>query len=310
MTANDVDTVESAIPLSDPDGSVADFHHFLDLFDDPRLELSRDSLGAFDGPHLVTCGWVIGESGPQRTHLIEAPGWVDKRYRRAGIGHEMLRWQLDRAAALHRERHPRLTGRVLVHQAPHNDDQRTLLGRSGFVPARRWYTARRRLDDGPVPAARVPDGLHLVSYQPELAEQTRLVNNAAFVHHWGNQIYDPQRWRHKFTDAPTFRPELCRLAAEGHSGRIVSCLRVRADDSEADDRSCLLGPGATLPEWRGSGVATALLTQTLGTLQEHGYALAEAETDTANTTGVHSILERYGFTMTPGWVTHAYTLSM
>ncbi len=110
-------------------------------------------------------------------------------------------------------------------------------------------------------------------------------------------------WRHGTTGARSFRPDVSFLALDGDevAGYLLSH-EYDAETAMTGVRECWIARLGTRPPWRGSGVATALLTTCLRAGQQQGFHRAGLNVDSANATGALSLYERCGFRTLHTWV--------
>jgi ribosomal protein S18 acetylase RimI-like enzyme len=131
----------------------------------------------------------------------------------------------------------------------------------------------------------VPDGVTIVTWTPELDEQSREVRNAAFRDHWSSTPHTPESWKRVITGTAAFHPEGSFLAMAGRDA--VGCLLTHdreADTAATGVREAWIQIIATVGEWRGRGVASALIAHALTSFKAQGYGSAALSVDAANGT--------------------------
>ncbi|MFF3371473.1 GNAT family N-acetyltransferase [Streptomyces sp. NPDC002680] len=269
----------------------------------PLVELAHDSVGVWSGGELL--GYAKAMAMPDATdvHRVYVEGAVRPDARGRGMGTELVNWLVTRATQHHRERFPDLPGEAHIPLHAPNTAKRDLFQEAGFE-ARRWYfDMRRPLDGDPDPVTVPAGGVRVVPFTEAYDEATRLAHNEAFVDYWGHTPSTPERWSHESTGARSFRSDVSFLALDGDE--VVGYLLGHEYDAETamtGIRECWIGRLGTRPAWRGTGVATALLTTCLRAAREQGCASAGLSVDTANATGALGLYERCGFRTRHTWI--------
>ncbi|WP_198655129.1 GNAT family N-acetyltransferase [Streptomyces geranii] len=270
---------------------------------DPLLEPAHDSVGVWSGGELIGYAKTLAMPDATDVHRVYVEGAVRPDARGRGVGTDLVNWQVTRATQLHRERFPDLPGEAHIPLHAPNTAKRHLYQQAGFE-ARRWYFDMRRPLDGDIAPATAPSGgLRVVPFTEAYDEATRLAHNEAFREHWGHTPDSPERWRHGSTGARSFRPGLSFLALDGDevAGYVMSH-EYEAETAMTGVRECWIHRLGTRPAWRGTGVATALLTTALRTAHDQGCRSAGLSVDTANATGALSLYERCGFRTGHTWI--------
>ena len=271
--------------------SLAELQHELGNPDGP-LEL--DTLGAFTGDgRLVAFGRVrarlAGTSG-----RVNLDGDVHPAMRRQGLGTRLLAWSEARARALLAEGAGG-RGELLVECDARAVDRPALFRAAGFQPVRWSTTMRRQLEAGASPTG-LPAPYHLATWAPELDAATHAAFEDAFQDHWGHQPLTAETWRHDFAEAPTFRPDLSRLALDGDRVAALVLVSVYPDDEEATGvRAAWLDLIGTRRPDRRRGLASGLVAHTLAAAAEVGLSEAALGVDMENPSGALGLYERLGF---------------
>ncbi|WP_084965933.1 GNAT family N-acetyltransferase [Thermoactinospora rubra] len=262
---------------------------------DPLLDLAEGTLGAWHGTRLVAAGLLPCKQAADPAHLMVLGGGVHPQVRRQGYGRRILDWAIRTAPVLHDRRYP---GRPLELHAGADDREKgkaALLESAGFTQVRWFFEMSADLAEAR-PRAAVPDGIRIVPWSPELDDGARAVRNLAFRDHWGSVPHTPESWRHALTGASSFRPESSFLALAGD--RVVSILLTQyfeADTAATGVRDAYIAIIGTLREWRGRGVAGALIAHALTEFRRQGYGTASLGVDADNPTGAVGVYERAGF---------------
>jgi mycothiol synthase len=219
---------------------------------------------------------------------IELNGGVRPDQRGAGIGRELLAWQLERAVARHAEVAPDTDWRATVAVGVADTSAIRLYERFGFTVTR--YFLEMTAPTTPPPVARSTEDVRITLYEPSQDRELHAVHMAAFRDQWGHQDRDFESWTALTVRSEAFLPALSRVALAGDT--IVGY--VLAYDNEAPGRF-YLGQVGTAGSWRGRGVATALLADVLAAAGPNGYTHAGLDTDADNPTGAAGIYAKVGF---------------
>lgn len=268
-----------------------------EALEEESLDLGRDSLAAFDRDgEVVAFAWVTGTAEVRDVDRIYAAGAVLPAARRRGLGRRLQDWAEERAAGLHRERHPGVPGEVCVDVHEHNPGKEALVRAAGYTAIRRWHRMTRALD-GPLPdAPEAPAGLALMPYAAKWDEAVRLAHTEAFADSWGAAPPDEQRWARWYTGGESFRPDVSWLVLDGD---VVAAYVLThcwdADTAATGVREAFVGQFGVRPRLRGRGLGSLLLAAALQSYRAAGYDRTTLTVDTGNTTGALGLYERAGY---------------
>lgn len=270
---------------------------------DPNLDLDRDTWAISQDGRLIAAGGVIGSTTTRETDIVHAFGVVHPDCRRRGIGTRLLALQLERAAALHGERHPTVPGLLSVSVPDHLPGAVALAGTAGLEPTRTFHEMERDLHTEAAEPSGLSAPLRMVSWDPAREDEVRRAHNLAFGEHWGSTERDAQAWAQWFTGSRNFRPELTRLVLDGpgeDAAVVAYLLGYYYEAAQAATGHCdaYIGQLGTLPAARGKGAGTALLTHCLAAYRDLGYDTSSLGVDTANVTNALGLYERVGFVQT------------
>jgi GNAT superfamily N-acetyltransferase len=256
-------------------------HEVRDVAADTRVVIDADG-------RLAAVAFVpLPPDGGDRLELV---GGVHPDRRGAGLGRQLLAWQLERAAARHAELAPGATWHAQVIAGDADAAPIRLYERSGFTVAR--YFLEMSAPTTPAPVAEPPAGLRLAPYDPALERAVHAAHTAAFRDLWGYQERTFDAWAPLTVRSSAFLPALSRLALAG--SEIAGYALVYA--SETPGR-LYVGQVGTAPHRRRAGIASALLAGMLGAAGRAGYTTAGLDTDAANPTGAAGVYAKVGFTV-------------
>jgi mycothiol synthase len=259
-------------------------------------EAARDTLLAFDGERLVGAarvGWR--ERTGTVVHYMEI--WVRPADRRRGIGSELLRWAEAHAiesVAAGEGGSPALPH---VHSAEtdrDNDAAMAFARAHGYAGIRFSFMMQRDLAE-PIPDVPMPAG---IDARPVAEAHHRRIWDAdveAFKDHWESAIREEADFL-RFFNNPDLDTTLWQVgwAGDAVAGSVLAC--IYPDENRAlGIQAGWLDHVSVRREWRGRGVASALIARALAGLRERGMAVARLGVDAENPTGALGVYERLGF---------------
>lgn len=256
--------------------------------------------GVFDGERMVAFAWMQRRNGAEPAHWMRAGGGVHPNYRGRGLGTQLLRWEEGMALRIHEHCFPGRPLELGVGVPEGNQGQRDLLENEGYA-VNRWFFTMRRPEGVPVPDAAdvvAPAGLEFESYRDEVDEALLLTYNEVFVDHWQFTPSMAQTWEHKFRRNGHFRADLSFLLRDVRTGRIAGYLMASGAGNAANATAALdvhFDQIGTRREYRGLGVASALITRAVAQSVEFGFRTASLGVDAENPSGALGVYERNGF---------------
>ncbi|MFF1831039.1 GNAT family N-acetyltransferase [Paenarthrobacter sp. NPDC058040] len=225
---------------------------------------------------------------------------VDPAWQRRGIGSAVLAWQeaqtrrrfVADAAGGYAASPPRLR----IRTEEQHRHQAALLEARGYG-AVRWFNEMHRPLSVPPPVASLPAGLELRTLDTSLHEPVRQAHNDAFRDHWGSEPRDAESWR--FTmEEPTARHDWSTVAIDRVTGLVAGYHLASYDPDAAADRGFKEGYTELLGvrrEFRGRGIAQALLADAMRRFVEGGMDIASLDVDSANPTGALGLYLGLGY---------------
>jgi ribosomal protein S18 acetylase RimI-like enzyme len=296
-----------AVESADETGEHYDTDDLAEELANPTLDLARNTMAAFAGPDMVAYA-VILLRPPADVDRIIPDGAVHPRLRGRGLGARLLDWQVRRATEAHAERQPELPGElhVQIHEA--NQAKRDLYAAHGFTVARWFFEMTCDLGSG-TDAGSVPDGLTLVPFAPEYGARVLAAHRDAFRDHWSTSPPDEAMWQQQYIGSRAFRPALSFLVLD--DAEVVGYAMGYESDADTEAkgfRAAWIGQLGTRRQWRGRGVASALLRQFLATAGDQGCKQAVLTVDGASPTGAVGLYQRHGFVRADTWIRYVRAL--
>ncbi len=151
---------------------------------------------------------------------------------------------------------------------------------------------RRDLSDlSDLPELALPAGLTLATWTSDAIPAFFAAYAAAFADRPGFPGWTQERWVEWTSDDPDFRPNLSWVALAG--AEPVGFITCAEDSRESTPTGFIIQTG-TRPDWRGRGLATALVIRALRGCRDAGYATAMLDVNVNNPTA-RRLYDRLGF---------------
>ncbi|MFE5604720.1 GNAT family N-acetyltransferase [Streptomyces coelicoflavus] len=298
----------NAIEVVDVFGEYYSEEDATDQINAPSLDLERGTVGVFDGDRMVGYSSAAHKPLVDEVHRVTVSGGVHPRYRRRGLGAELLAAGIAGAKALHAIHHPDRPLAVDAQNNALNDGARACYLAAGMTPVR-WYSHLRH----PLGAAAVevstPDGLALEGYSVDNDAEFFAVSNEAVRDRWGGVPMPLEQWR-AFLGWSAFRPDLSFLlrdAADGAAAGVLLAYSWDADTAATGVRDAHLLRIGTRRAFRRRGVAGALIGHALRAARSAGFDRASVEVDADSPQGSNGLYERAGFTVARAEVRYTLT---
>ncbi len=260
----------------------------------PLTDLATDALGAFIGDALVGAVWIQylpSDAAQERCYVW---GTVHPSVRRRRIGRELIAWGMDRADVLLSSSANDQAKFVRTQALDGVQDAHQLMLRFGLAPVRYFDELVITLTDiGPVPDI---SGVRIVAWPTERTGEIQAVKNASFESHWGSAPASDEVW-HQTTTGFGSRTDLSFVAVD-HDDTIIALLlsyRYEADDAVLGYAQGYIDRVGTLAEWRGRGIASALILTALHRYREIGLTHAALDVDSDSPTGANRLYTSIGF---------------
>jgi mycothiol synthase len=210
-----------------------------------------------------------------------------------GLAERVLEWGVDRATAI-AAGHDVADKRIVTWSVDGANDESAIVRAGAFAPYA-WSAAmvRRHLRD--IPDAPLPQGLEI---RPVAEGDLRAIWESdieAFRDHRGYAEQDETDYE-RFLDEAKRGTSLWQVAWAGDV--VAGQVRTRVNDGEAavlGRRRAWTEDISTRREWRGKGVASALIASSLRQLAALGFEEAALGVDLDNPTGALGVYQRMGY---------------
>jgi len=190
----------------------------------------------------------------------------------------------------------RAVPRLRLHSEEVHARQARLFERHGYRVVRYYNEMHRPLAD-PLPGYRLDGGLELADFGPALYEEVRQAHNDAFRDHWGSEPRDEEAWGFVVND-PLARPDLSCVVLDTANGRVAGYQLASHDPDIAVERGFTEGYTDLLGvrrDYRGRGVARALLAEAMRRFAAAGMDEASLDVDSENPTGALALYTALGY---------------
>ena len=259
------------------------------LFGRPSRVGVADVTAWLSGPDLTSDTWLFEEDG-----RLVAAGWVEKHHdtgiaigivhrerRGRGLGSELVDRSEERLRALG-------VGRVhAVTLAPDAAAGPLLTGRS-YREVRRFWEMTIELGNDPPPEPLLPEGFRIESFSSELARAFHRALEEAFAEHWEYQPEPFEEWWERQVARPDHDPSLWFVVLTGED--VAAATR---NDPERSGGGWI-GALGVRADWRGRGLAKALLLRSFREFHQRGQRRVGLGVDAENTTGATKLYESVG----------------
>jgi len=282
------------------EGDIANFlEHPIDT--DPY----RDLILAEVGEAMVAMHWSTLRLA-DGLYVSGLRGYVHPAWRHRGLGRALLAYG---------ERHGRtavpagaigVPGAWQTMATSLEPGAQALYQGSGYSPFRYAFTMVRHLG-APIPALELPAGLEIRPAHPEHYRAIWEAEREAFQDHWGYTPWPEENFQ-RFLAFPHYNPALWRVAWDGDqvAGMVLSYINAEENAAFGRLRGYTEDIAIRRP-WRRKGLASALLADSLRTLQERGLHEASLGVDAENPNEALRLYEQLGFRTTITWTTFRRT---
>jgi mycothiol synthase len=259
----------------------------LDRFGDRLVADSLVVLSEAEEPIAVALVFLPPASGDDE--VASLLGVVRPDHYEQGLGTAVLGWMERRVRTAREVNDSMLSMRMSCD--PTNLARVRLYEQHGFRPVRYSFKMQTALVSS-IAEPTIPSELALIPWQASWSESARTAFNRAFKGHWGLPTISEEMWSSRFVGVPQFRPALSWLVV--HESEVIG-LSVNWFPPDDASQGWIEAIGV-VPEWRGRGLADAMMIRSLNTFLEHGLTKAALDVDTQNPTGALQLYEKSGFT--------------
>jgi mycothiol synthase len=277
----------------------------------PRLDLQADTMVGADAARGLVAYAEAADMGTSAGRFRVRLTCALHPAVNGDILGTVLDWLTTRARQMHAERHPDLAGVAAVRCAAADQARRTALTAAGFE-IDHWHHQMTRSTTGPLHAPPVPGGIAIIPYEARYGEATRLAQNDAFADEPHGRLLDARDWPQYAVGLATFLPGASFLAlggtadpAAGPDQQVAAFLLSLDHHSQDGNRAATLLSLGTRRRWYRHGLATTLISHALAAYQQAGFATAQLQVCSHNTSAVN-LYTKLGFTVSD----RGYTLLM
>lgn len=275
-----------------------------DELDDEHVVLTTDTLAVFAGDDLAAFAYTYHLPSEVKEERCYVFGQVAPEARRRGIGRHLMTWGVARATDQLATSTRTLPRYVRVDHDSAEVGSAALFAAVGMQVVRYTDELRRPIGE-PIDTLPELDGVRVVTWPDDRDEEIRAAKNSAFADHWGSTPTAEHHWQQMVSGANS-RRDLSSVALDG-AGRVIGhCLvkRFAADDAVTGRREGWIDNLGVVRDWRGRGVATALIAHSIGVMEAEGLTHAVLMVDAENPTGAVSLYTGLGFEPVRRRITH------
>ena len=258
------------------------------------------SRGGFVDGRPVVAGVVHARTAADPAHRMYFWGLVHPEFRRRGLGRALTEWALEAGARITERRFPGAPGELLAPVADTLAGNAALFQACGFTTDRYEFGMALPLAGREAATSRVPEGFTLFNYEDALAQEFRATHNDAFVpDHPGSTVQTVESWPHVADpSSPSFRQDFSFGLRDEATGVLAGYLFARyfeADTAATGRRDLYLNYIGTRREYRGRGIASALINTVADGAAAAGFDSVSLHVYADNPTGALGVYERVGF---------------
>jgi ribosomal protein S18 acetylase RimI-like enzyme len=275
-----------------------------DELDDETVVLETDVRVATVADELAGYVYTVHLPSDVRMERCYVFAQVDPQFRGRGVGRTMLAWGVQRAGDQLRNSTNDLPKYIRVDHYDYVQPAHRLFASAGFTAIRWFEELLRPLTD--LPDRIAIDGIEIRPWPEGRDEECRVVKNAAFEDHWGSTPTSAEKWAH-IVRGSSGRPDLSFVAVETATDRIVAvCVnqRYESDDELIGRRDGWIDVLGTVEGWRGRGLASALIVESLHAFARAGFTHASITVDGDSPTGAARLYRSLGFEQRQRTITH------
>ncbi len=263
----------------------------VDLAEDTRVAVLVDESGGRTLAGYAFTHHLPSEVRLERCYIV---GQVEPTLRRQGIGRALMEWAVPRATDQLRSSGRELPRFVRVGHYDFQLGSQRLFETIGFVPVRYFVDLIRSLSD--LPEVVVPDGINVIPWPLDRSEDIRQAKNVAFADHWGSTPQGRKGWE-LMIGGSAARLDVSFVATDEKDRVVGHCFNTRYehDDETLGRREGWVANIGTLPEVRGRGVASALISTSLAAFAAQGWTHAALDVDGDSPTGAFRLYRSLGF---------------
>lgn len=228
-------------------------------------------------------------SNPTKAYLM---GGVHPTHRHLSIGTSLLRWQITNAIRWRDEHRPGEPLWLGCYAEVGHPGLEGVAARLGFEPTRFYYDLVRDLRQ-PITLPKTY-GVSIEGFVPANSETVRSLHNLCFSSIGAGEV-DVKAWTDRLAEE-SFRPGWSVLAVA--DGQVVGYAMSGVDESVDADDGQLYGwteRYGVHPDYRGRGIALAMLASCLIAMKADGCVEAGIGIDTENQFGVRRLAAELGF---------------
>ncbi len=300
-----------AVIVEDHDDAIerSSAEEFAELFKGDWRDATRDTVGGFAANGELRA-YARAELNPVTEGTLTPTlfGAVHPDIRRRGIGRALATWAIARARQQLAATDSTLPARIRIFADEHQAGARVVAEQAGFT-AVRWYVCMRRSLSTELPDVQLAPEIRIEPYSAERDDEVRITHNESFaVDHWGSNPIDAQAWALTVIESAGFRADWSFIAVDTTTNHVVGYTIAGAYEQDWKPQGFTEGWTDLLGvrrEYRGRGIAAALLRASMRAYAASGIEYAGLDVDTENPTGALGLYTRLGYVPDRGSVLYA-----
>jgi GNAT superfamily N-acetyltransferase len=273
----------------------------------PNVDIEQDVVVACDSGEICGYGYtymLANPDGDERCYLF---GFVAPKNLGQGVGTLIFNATFARAREILNASAGTANKFIRADCISTNTAAKAIYQSAGLTEVRVFSELTRPVE--PALKVALPPQVKIEPWQNFETETLRQLKNSAFSDHWGSTPTSIENWQ-QLTSGFGARPDLSFVAS--HDNAPIGLLlthRYPLDDELVGGRYGWIDKLATLSQWRGRGVATALIAQAIDCYRDEKLTHAALGVDSDSQTRANHLYESIGFTLLHQTTTFSLTLT-
>ncbi|MDO9537588.1 MAG: GNAT family N-acetyltransferase [Thermoplasmata archaeon] len=296
--------ISTASALADGMEMVEDFETFCESFS-PFLESlpSANVMIVEMGNKIIGHARVWWADISDRSRLYSHMNFIHPDFANSDIRREMMDWAESRLMEI-ASKHPLAMEKKFEIVCVRDTDMEALVNSMGYAPSRYFFEMLRPLKN--LPDIRMPESITISTVKEDEFFEAWRVTRDAFKDHWS---YVEKNWSDQCLEEKLsleiFTPSMWFVAKSGKKivGSIQNYIEPE-ENKQLDRKRGYISNISTSKEWRGRGIASALISRSMGEHSSRGIEEVRLTVDSDNSSGALALYKKLGFEISNTYVNY------